>query len=472
MPVPVHPLERALFVAVAAHLCFLPWALGTMHVWSQWISLGLASVGFVLALVPRNYREPYTRQAPFRLGLTAKLIRFPIFWLGAVGLAYVLVQALNPAWERIEVEGGWTMRPLEHVSWLPAGMQTPFEIMSPWRMLVILASGWLVTCAIWVGFTRRRALQALAIALVTNGVTFAAFAVLQQVTSNGKIYWVRPTIGQFFGAFVYRNHAAAYLNLVLALACATAAWFHVRAVRRGQRANPAVFFVFLAVVLAVSVIFSFSRGGIIGLLSTVAALSVGATIWFFRQPRENRQPLILGALLIVFGGFGAVAFHSLDASRVIDRFDLLFGGRDRSWETRQLATEAAHDMWADERWFGWGAGGFRFMFPSYQRNYPAIYRTSPKGPVLYWEYAHNDWAQVPLEFGAAGLLLLAAAAAAWLHLLTRARAWRHPFAAVALIGCLVTLLHSRGDFLFYNPAVLLTWLALLAMAAKWAEVDQ
>lgn len=52
---PLHPLEKAVLAAVAIHLCFLPWALGTMHVWSQITSLVLATIGFLLALIPRTY---------------------------------------------------------------------------------------------------------------------------------------------------------------------------------------------------------------------------------------------------------------------------------------------------------------------------------------------------------------------------------------------------------------------------------
>lgn len=56
---PLHPREKALLALVALHLCFLPWALGTMHVWSQLTSLGLGAAGMVLALIPRTYSGDY-----------------------------------------------------------------------------------------------------------------------------------------------------------------------------------------------------------------------------------------------------------------------------------------------------------------------------------------------------------------------------------------------------------------------------
>ncbi len=52
---------------VCLHLSFLPWALGSMPAWSQWTSLGLALLGFALALVPRHYTEDHTGTHSFRL---------------------------------------------------------------------------------------------------------------------------------------------------------------------------------------------------------------------------------------------------------------------------------------------------------------------------------------------------------------------------------------------------------------------
>ena len=63
----IHPLEHALLWIVGAHLVFLPWAIGAMTLWSQWVSLGFAVVGAVVALVPRSYTEEHTGSNTFRL---------------------------------------------------------------------------------------------------------------------------------------------------------------------------------------------------------------------------------------------------------------------------------------------------------------------------------------------------------------------------------------------------------------------
>ncbi len=48
----IHPLELMLLWTVSAQLIFLPWALGTMHVWSQSVSLGFSLLGIAFALIP------------------------------------------------------------------------------------------------------------------------------------------------------------------------------------------------------------------------------------------------------------------------------------------------------------------------------------------------------------------------------------------------------------------------------------
>jgi len=58
----LHLLERSLLVIASVLLCFMPWALGTMHVWSQSITLGLASLTLGVALINRHYRGEFAPQ--------------------------------------------------------------------------------------------------------------------------------------------------------------------------------------------------------------------------------------------------------------------------------------------------------------------------------------------------------------------------------------------------------------------------
>jgi len=159
-------------VVTALHLAFVSWALGGMHVWSQAICLGFGITEFWLALRPRYYDEGRTHdEQHFRLLMWPKLLRFPVFWLGLAFFAYIIVQALNPAWQFVQnARGAWWMQRIDYISWLPHGTTgTPFKMMSPWRSLMIYGASFLLVCSIWVGFTRRRSVTALLTVLAVNG---------------------------------------------------------------------------------------------------------------------------------------------------------------------------------------------------------------------------------------------------------------------------------------------------------------
>ena len=154
----IHPTEKFLLYVISAQLVFLPWALGGMLEWVQWVSFGLSVLGFGVSLFPRDYNEVGPGQAPFRLYTWPKLARFPIFWLGLALLGYITVQGLNPAWVYVTDGKGWWMQAMPHRDWLPSGVDVPFGRWGPWRMLMIYASVLMTVCAVWIGFTRRRSL--------------------------------------------------------------------------------------------------------------------------------------------------------------------------------------------------------------------------------------------------------------------------------------------------------------------------
>ena len=206
----LHPLETALLVIVALNLGFTPWALGTMHPWSQIISFGLALAGFCVALVNRHYSGEHSPEGAFKLIMWPKLIRFPLFWLGLALLVYITIQALNPAWVYALNGPQWWLVPLEHITWLPTGIESPFAKMNAWRTLMLYATPWLVVCAVWVGFTRRATVQRLLTIVVANGALLAIIGILQRVTHAKAILWVTSGYslsGGFFSTLIYKNHA-------------------------------------------------------------------------------------------------------------------------------------------------------------------------------------------------------------------------------------------------------------------------
>lgn len=466
-----HPAEHAVLLVVAAHLVFLPWALGTMHPWAQFISAGLAVAGFALALLPRPYTEEHTSEQPFRLNTWPKLIRFPIFWIGLALLGYVAVQGLNPAWAYRTDGKNWWMAAIPHHAWLPAGVSAPFEHWNQWHLLLIYASAWLTVCTIWIACTRRRTLRHLLIILALNGTLLALFGVLQQQLGNGKIFSVIDSPSLFpFASFIYKNHAGAYLNLTLAVASGLAGWYHVRGARRLQKSDPGPVFAFFALCIAIGVIASLARGATVAMLGFGLVGAVAFIVHQFRAPRASRRPLVTAAMLLVFGAFLATGVFALRSRDVLSRLAKGVTQEDTALAVRQLATTAALEM-LDDHWArGVGAGSFHFLFPTYQARHPELYVRN--GEQRYWEHAHNDLVQFPIELGAIGIGLLFLIAGYWIRSLLRDRFWRSPLSAAAATGVGLTLAGAWWDFPFQCPAILTTWCVLWAAAAMWPRFEE
>jgi O-antigen ligase len=467
----IHTAERLLLWAVAVHLVFMPWALGTMRPWAQGISLGLALAGFVIALVPRNYTEEHTGANAFRLIMWPRLVKFPLFWLGLAMLGYVTLQAFNPAWIYVTDGKVWWMQKVPINEWLPSGVRVPFHMWGPWRMLIIYAAAWLTICAIWVGFTRRRSVQLLLIAVAANGLGVAGLGVVQKLLSADKIYWFEAVPGAaFFGPFIYKNHGGNYLNLVLAVTCGLAAWYYLRGLRRLEKSNPSGVFAFLTTCVAIAILVSYARGASVAMLVFLGGSVAVFLIHQLMMKDTPRSPVVAVALLIVFGYFAKVGMDALNTKEAWDRLQKGLAEQEVMVEDRRIARQATLDM-ARETWVrGAGVGSFRFLFPLYQQNYAAIYHAGTQR--LYWEHAHNDLVELLAEQGVAGLLLIAGACGYLMLGLLRARAWENPLSGCIVFGAVLTLLQAWWDFPFHCPAVFTLWWAALVLALMWARFEE
>lgn len=467
----IHPRERAVLWVVCLHLVFLPWAIGGMRVWAQWISLGLAFLGFGLALIPRNYTEEHTGSNRFRLLTWPKLLKFPLFWLGLALLGVVLIQVLNPAWEFKTDGKGWWMAGIPHQKWLPTGVDVPFERWGPWRMLLIYGSGWLTVCSIWVGLTRRRSAQVLFTTIAVNGLVLGVFGVAQALLGNGKMFWfwTSPN-GSFFSSFVYKNHAGAYLILALATTCGLAAWYYLRGLRRMEKSNPSGVLAFFATCIAVSILTSYARGATLVMLVFLLVCVIGFVLHQFAGKSEHRKPVVAVALILIFGYFLKTGMETLRSQEAWHRIKSGITRADTSLESREQATRASMEM-VQENWQrGVGAGSFRFIFPIYQHRHPELVKAG--GMHLFWEHAHNDVLQFPIELGLAGMLILALGAGYLLTVLVRSYFWENPLSLAILFGAVLLVIYAWWDFPFQCPAVLITWCGLVVSAAMWTRFEE
>jgi len=444
-----------------------------MHRWSQAISLGIAIAGIVAALWPRSYSRDLTGdEDPYRLFMGRRLIHFPIFWIGAALLAYVVLQATNPAWRYTQSATQWWLVRMDHIPWLPCGIDAPFTQSNEWRQVIVYTAAWLSVCSVWVGLTRRRSLRILLGIIVGNALLLVGLLAIQQFTGNHRIPWPLTAWTDYplTASFIYHNHAGAYLALATFCAIALAVWFFDHGSRSFAKSTPASVLALAALLLVGFVFFTLSRGAILTLAVSTAILAG----WFLLRWRvlpgiPGANPVIRMAIVAMFIVFVAVVFRYLDFSEIWGRWDMIAtqGSREVSVHSRVLVRDAAIDMLKTQGLRGVGAGGFRYLFPEYVQNYPEIY----EGGTLYWEHAHCDWLEFPIELGLAGDLLILGGAGWWIAFFVRRRAFWNALAVPLLLGCLQTVIHAGFDFPFQCPAILVTWCMIVAIAGRWIELE-
>ncbi|MBP6864626.1 MAG: O-antigen ligase family protein [Candidatus Didemnitutus sp.] len=471
---PLHPLERALLVVASLHLILLPWCYSLERAWTQVGSAGLAGLAFIIALWPRTYDGVLSDGPDFKLHPWWRLVRFPLFWLGLPFLGLMVAGAFNPSWF-YETNGyRWGMLPLPNIAWLPTSADTPFAFYNVWRTFAVYASAWLLVCALWIGVTRRRALQILCWVLVANGLALVTVGLIHRFSGpeyEQVVLWQRFVRNSTaFGAFTYRNHAGAYLCLIAAVAVSLAAWSHYEGRRRMAHSTPGPVWLFVAFVFVAGIAYTYARSSVLIVLLFMVLALLGWFVLRLRLGSAGATPkLVTATLMLLLAGTGVFALQQLDFSKLEKRFEAFqkMGEKETSYRMRVESRERVIKMWEDHWVRGTGAGSFRFLFPNYIRDNKFI----SGGGRYFWEHAHIDWLEIPIEQGIAGVLLIAVAYFWWLWRWIKAGGWGHPFALMIFLGSLQTLIHAGMDFPFQHPGVLVTWWALLIMALRWAEFE-
>ena len=452
----------------------MPWALGTMHEWSQSVSLAMAATALGLALIPRHYTSNHAPDGDFRLILWRRLLHFRLFWIGGLLLIYILTQALNPAWVYRKDTTSWWLEAIPHISWLPTGMITPYHDMNPWRVLVIWSTAFMLACALWIGITRRKSITLLFSVVTANAALWALVGILQKASHASYILWYLKsanTSGGFFSAIIYKNHAGAYLNLGVMLSIAMAWWHSQRAKERMHRTSPAPLFILCAAVISLGVPLSNCKTATLLLSGFIFCVVLAMGIRLVTRRESGRNHLLLSiSTLAIMAGMG-IAGYAINVGQTFDRVHqfLKAGAVDKF---RDLGRQATWDMAKDNLITGWGAGSFRHYFPVYQRSHPEINVVFYDPRLRFrWEYAHNDYVQLLAEMGLCGAVLVTCGLCWTAVSITRQRFYRKPYLLLIAGALITTLMHAWVDFQFHNPAILVLWSTTLTLFCRWSELE-
>lgn len=433
--------SRMAFLVACVAIALTTLAYGTVHDWA--LGIFVVSAALLMCL--------WTLDA-FVLR-SAVLPRNPLQWplLGLIVLGAIQLLPL-----RTPDSGGLSLSPVRSLSLDPYAT----------RLVIVQVAALLVYFAVITVFvdTPRR-LKALVRTITIFGFLLAIFGLTQSFTSDGsRVYWFRQlTQSTAFGPFINRHHFAGYMELAVAIPFGLLASGAIENYKRPLYA-------FAAAVMAMSLVATNSRGGI---------LSLGAEIFFVvvfagfnwrknkkEQPRSQRiRATLLRAVLAM-----ALVLVSIGGALIIAGPEVF---------TRFLGTPIAEDpttgrahFWSvtlnvirDHPIIGSGLGAFSVIYTRYDtRN--GSYRL---------EQAHNDYLQTLSDAGIIGAVL----GIAFIVILFRrgfARRETHDKfrAAVttgALAGCFAVLVHSLFDFTLHTTANALLFLILAAIATQDTRVN-
>lgn len=405
-----------------------------------------------------------------------RLVRFPGFWLGILLFALMFCQHMNPSREIVLQEKTWWQIWYipEHVSWLPDGIAAPFGLdgnrlgMNALRQMCIFGSAWLVLCALWCGVRSRRIRTWLMWALALNAVLIAVFCLLRWSNNLTSEYLGYKTGARsFFGVFSYKNHAAEFFMLSLSLSVSLSLTCWRRSTENFRKSGAHILLAAFSFFLWIAALCTASFAGIV---EAAAWLPVVPALILASGLMRRQTWIAFGFVFVMIAGLAAVWFATADMDRTWDKIEAKFSlMKQEELDDRAPLRELSWNMFtrspARER-FGWGAGAYRWVAPSFQRQIPEF--LNKKGGLRTWtEYAHCDPLQMLAEWGAVGAGIFFAGTLWFFAFAARnVRRWR--VSSVALLcGVVFFIAHSTMDFVSYNPALLLM-LAVLVVAFRWS----
>ena len=297
--------------------------------------------------------------------------------------------------------------------------------------------------------TRTTHIRRLTTAAVFYGTWVAMFAVLQSLSSTGKLYWIRtPRFGGWiYGPYVNHNHYAGLMEMLLPIPLVFAFSRYAHGRERWIAASAAAF-------MGATIFLSGSRGGMVAF-----ALQIAVFLYFLsREKAAGRAAFLMAAFLVI--SLASIAW--IGGSQVTARLSTISASKhsDLSNDIRfQINRDALH-MFSQRPILGWGLGTFETVYPQFRSFYTN----------LLVDKAHNDYLQLLAETGIVGFaVMLWFLISVFRRALPKIRNWpsdvNGAVTLAAVIGIAGILVHSFVDFNLEIPANALLFFSLCAIAA-------
>jgi len=248
--------------------------------------------------------------------------------------------------------------------------------------------------------------------IIIVGFVIAFFGIVHKLSGSGKIFWIIEKDGEHFGPYVNYDHYAGFMGMCSSLAVASfmskvryssffplkgfvnkLAWFSSR------EASYALRQLFYLVVMAGSLFYSSSRGGI---LSFIIAILIFYFSIIIKTKRSRRGRLVFFFILMV--SLSSLIIFWIGPDDTFDRFGELNKVVRAIIHEPSVLSEMRPEIWSDSVKIipdfylsGTGIGTFSSIFPKYRTH---------EWKDRFLRYAHCDYLQLISETGIIGLFFI------------------------------------------------------------------
>jgi O-antigen ligase len=316
--------------------------------------------------------------------------------------------------------------------------------------LALLYFSYAVLCFL-AGQTLIKGSQARTLTVVFSlyGAALAGFALLQGVSSNGKLYWLRqPRMGGWiYGPYVNHNHYAGLMEMLVPIPLVLAL---TRLASRRTRAVAGA----AAAVMAGTIFLSGSRGGMLAIITEFIILSV----LLVKQKRSLRTAIGVGVFLALVMGL----LTWIGGAELSKRIATVTSSHSEiTSDVRTFINRDGLKMFLKKPVLGWGLGTFPVVYPQFRSFYTNFFVNQ----------AHNDYLQLLVETG-----LLGFATMLWFlwtlysHAIRKLKNWSGEISGAVALSCVLglsgILVHSAVDFNLQIPANAALFYVLCTIAAS------
>jgi O-antigen ligase len=281
------------------------------------------------------------------------------------------------------------------------------------------------------------------------GAALAGFALIQGISSNGKLYWIRqPRMGGWiYGPYVNHNHYAGLMEMLVPIPLVLSLT-HLASSKARNAAAAA------AAVMVGTIFISGSRGGMLAIIAELIILAV----LLIKQKRGIRTAIGLGMFLaIVVGLLTWVGGGEL--SRRIATIGPSHS--ELASDIRSYINRDGIRMFLKKPVLGWGLGTFPVVYPQFRTFYTNFFVNE----------AHNDYLQLLVEMGLLGFATMVwFVVTLYARCLQKIKDWADDISGAVTLACMLglsgILVHSAIDFNLQIPANAALFYVMCTIAAS------